>query len=174
MVTKPAVEVIARPGSRLSDDAAQRIFRVASRLPEDQRNADTLLNLAKDPSNEIHDLFVWDDRVAADRYRKNQARHMLRSVYVRVVHNNEIRERPAFYSVKIGEDTKQLRSYVRFTTARDDEQLRRRIMNQVWRDLEALSTKYGQYLEMFQEENPALVDLLKHADRVIDGRDDAA
>jgi hypothetical protein len=43
-----------------------------------------LLNAAQDPASAMHDLFDWDDRIAASKHREEQARYILRSITVMV------------------------------------------------------------------------------------------
>jgi len=47
-------------------------------------DAKDLLAVARPKNSPIHDMFEWDDTTAAERYRVEQARHVLRSVQVRV------------------------------------------------------------------------------------------
>lgn len=49
-------------------------LEVAGRLTPDAVVAD-----ARDPESPLHDAFEWDDREAADRYRTQQARHLISS-----------------------------------------------------------------------------------------------
>lgn len=43
-----------------------------------------VVDLASDPGHELHDRFVWDDSIAASRYRLLQAQGLIRSVKITV------------------------------------------------------------------------------------------
>lgn len=164
-----AVEVFARPGSRISDDAAQRVYREAQRLPETQRTAEQLVEMAKAPGSEIHDLFQWDDQVAAAEYRKDQARHLMRSIHVRVIREEGVEERPAFFSVAIEAEPEQTMAYVRYSAASEEEAFREQILSRARRDFEAFQSRYRHYESLFSEHAPELVEVLRLADRVLEG-----
>lgn len=169
-----AVEVFARPGSRISDDAAQRVFGEAKRLPEDQRTAENLVNVAKDPQSPIHDLFEWDDATAAAEHRREQARRLMRSVRVRIIHEDSVEERPAFVSVRVAEDKSELMAYVRYSPASEEDTLRESILRRAKCDVRAFQARYARYEQIFSSELPELVELLRLADRILDGEDEAA
>jgi len=42
-----------------------------------------VLDAAKDPKNPLHRHITWDDQVAADRYRRDEARSIIRCVDIR-------------------------------------------------------------------------------------------
>jgi len=51
--------------------------------------AEDVVAEAKDPDNALHSVFEWDDTTAAENYRKEQARNLIRSVVVEVVDKKE-------------------------------------------------------------------------------------
>jgi hypothetical protein len=48
------------------------------------RNAETVLEAAKKKKSELHKCFEWDDPTAAEEYRKEQARLVMRMIAVEV------------------------------------------------------------------------------------------
>lgn len=44
--------------------------------------AETVLESARDESSPIHDLFEWDDTVAAEAYRRGQASRVITNIHV--------------------------------------------------------------------------------------------
>lgn len=164
---EPMVEVFARPGSRISNDAAERIFREAQRLPERERTAENLVGLAEDPTSAIHDLFTWSDQEAAKKFREQEARVLMNSVKVRIVTEHEVTERPAFYSVRFEEEPQQMMSYVRYSTAVDDEALAERLVQRAYRDLRSFQMRYAKHRSLFQSAAPELLEILKIADDLV-------
>lgn len=158
------VEVFARRGSRISDDTAERVYREAQRLPETQRTAENLLKLARSPKSEIHDLFIWDDKEAAEKFREEQARHLMRSVQVRVIVEDSVKEYHAFFSVTVEEEEARPMAYVQYQAVSETERFRRQVLSRARRDLDAFRSRYQQYADLFQEEAPEIVEVLKVAD----------
>jgi hypothetical protein len=95
----------AAPGSRLTHSEARVLGETIAALgggitPED------LLKEARKKRSPIHDLFEWDDQVAAEAFRLEQARYFLRSVW-EVPVDRDGREAGdgarAFYAVEISD-----------------------------------------------------------------------
>lgn len=51
--------------------------------------ADTLLNDGRKKSSPFHSHFVWDDTIAAEKYRRRQAQHLLGSLEIMVVYTHK-------------------------------------------------------------------------------------
>ena len=51
---------------------------------------EVVVDRASDPGHVLHDRFVWDDSVAAARYRLVQASGLIRSVQVEVVRSEDV------------------------------------------------------------------------------------
>jgi len=66
--------------SQAIKDELQRLATLYGRLEPKQ-----VIEAARDPASPLHSYFEWDDRVAAERYRENQARTLIRSVTVTIV-----------------------------------------------------------------------------------------
>ena len=60
-------------------DTLQSIYDEHGRL-----DPQLVVDLASDPGHELHDRFVWDDSIAAGRYRLLQAQGLIRSVKITV------------------------------------------------------------------------------------------
>lgn len=55
------------------------------KLQHDNRlTPDDVLGAARKPTNPLHDLFEWDDAVAAEEHRRDQARGIIREVQVKI------------------------------------------------------------------------------------------
>lgn len=82
-------------------DQLQHIYDTHGRL-----TPGLLLDVARDPVNPLHDRFEWDDSVAGEAYRKQQAHALIRSV--RVTYAPATEQEPeksvrAFHAVRDGE-----------------------------------------------------------------------
>lgn len=98
-----------------------------------------LVEVARSKDNILHDLFEWNDEVAAENYRLAQARRLINNLEVIVVSDGESKQVPVFEIVS----TPEHRSYKAITefSTDDAEQVRR----QVVRDISYLRKKLGFY-----------------------------
>lgn len=100
--------------------------------------------VARDERNPLHPAFEWDDVVAAEAYRVDQARYVIRSI--EVVVEPERSEKPvrAFVSVIRGED----RSYTSVSHAMSDPILRQQVLSAAMKEMEAWRTRYAELVEL--------------------------
>ena len=90
---------------------------------------------ASDPSSPLHPHFEWDDQAAAEQYRLDQARGIIRSI--RAV-DDEGASRPAYLSIKQNGRT----SYRSISTVLASHSLREKVLESAMRDLEAWRRRY--------------------------------
>ena len=74
---------------------------------------------ARDPDSPLHDHFDWDDEAAADNWRREQARRLIRSVRL-VIHETQTTVRQVAY-VRDPSKPKDEGGYVSTVTLRDDK-----------------------------------------------------
>lgn len=152
----------AAKGSILTDEQAQtygdHIAKTFSNghlevTPED------VLSDAKRKRSPLHNFFEWEDSVAAEKYRVQQARYMLRSIRV-VVEKEAVEETRAFVPVVIREPEKEPRKvYTTVQYALSDEQLRQQTIEYALKQLENWRNRWNEYTE--------LADALRAVDEVI-------
>lgn len=97
---------------------------------------------AKNNRSPLHRFFEWDDRKAAEHYRLDQARSLIRSVHVEV--DTESGMSRAFISISD-------RGGVSYRTAADvmnSADLQAKILAQAERDLLAFETRYRELTEI--------------------------
>lgn len=92
---------------------------------------------ARDPRHTLHPHFEWDDEVAADAYRLDQARHLIR--LIRVSDDNRDVDPPAFLSVNQG---KAGVSYRTIGDVLNSVTLQDAVLKAAERDLLAFETRY--------------------------------
>ena len=138
-------------GSRLSEEQAQRYGESISKLVElgDGRvSPKVIVDDARNSSSPLHDFFVWDNDLAAEKYRLEQASYLLRSIQVTVKHDDTKTEIRAFHNVvvKITDDVSE-RTYIQIDRALNEEELYQQILEQAMKTLENWKRKYQQYKE---------------------------
>lgn len=168
-VAKVPAEVAANRIAFLSTEMANGIV-TPKMVVDDARPEEALL----------HPAFEWQDDVAAELYREQQARDMLRSITVKVqVAEDEERIIRAFENVKIpvisdqtpiklqvnvGDDVEDgiennigyVSGYKNTLTALQDNTYRRQIMERAAREIQAYIKKYRAYKEICREFDEAI------------------
>lgn len=125
-----------KPGSRLNADPQAAGELCESLAANGGLTARRLLEANRDPAAPLHEVFEWDDAVAAENYREQQAGHVIRSI---VVVREEKAAPPvrAFINIQDGaREYKPLEIVVR------SPDLSAQMMESARRDLEAFRQKY--------------------------------
>lgn len=99
---------------------------------------------AKSKRNPLHSLFEWDDNVAAQNWRVDQARGVIRSVEVVIEATEPAKPVRAFVSVVRDKD----RSYTSVAHAMSDPELRRQVLLTALKELEAWRDRYAELVEL--------------------------
>jgi hypothetical protein len=99
-----------------------------------------LVDVARPEDSPIHELFIWDDELAAEQHRVNQARGIIRSLRVVVIEAEERREQVAFVSVSRAEAPHA--GYASVTRAMSVETTRNVVIQQALRQLHGIRARY--------------------------------
>ena len=105
-----------------------------------------IVRAAKKKSSALHDGFEWDDSIAADKYREEQASYILRHIAVRKPVGKD--EKPVRAFVSVREEGSQ--HYTSLEVAMGDDVLRRQVLEKAWRELQAWRQRYEEYQELAQ------------------------
>lgn len=100
-----------------------------------------VVNEARPKKSPLHPVFEWDDDVAAELYREDQARHLIRSVVI--VSREADDENPehivrAFVHIK----TESASAYTSVGIAMGDESMRQHVLDRAWREIESWRRRY--------------------------------
>lgn len=100
---------------------------------------------AADKTSPLHVAFEWNDRMAARRWREEQARYIIRMIVVRTSDDEDdpstVR---AFVSIRDEEDD---RSFTSIHLAMADPDLRQQILAECRKDLQEVREKYKDLME---------------------------
>ena len=117
----------------------QKIGTALAKIAEQQKGRLTppaVVEAARDTRNPLHKHFEWDDAVAAESYRLDQARMLIRSVAL--VGDGEDDARPAFLSIADKGGT----SYRTVQDVLDSADLQSAVLAAAERDLAAFEKRY--------------------------------
>jgi len=109
-----------------------------------------VLEDARKSSSPLHDGFEWDDSVAAERFRLDQARYILRQIVI--VLEPATDGRPArtirgFVNVEVEDGEKTLKVYTTINHAMSDRELRRQVIARAYKELHQWSERYQKLSE---------------------------
>lgn len=100
------------------------------------------LEAARPLNSPVHDYFDWNDSSAAEKYRLEQARNLIISVYVVADDNNPIRE---FLRVQIG----QQKRYLEHEQVEQNQDLMDQVIAGAKEQLVRWQERYGRYMDYF-------------------------
>lgn len=136
-----------RPGSRINLDA-QKAGEALAKIEKAQNGVvepEMVVEAARDERSPLHPHFEWDDAIAAEHFRTDQARELIRAVTVDISRSNiEPRTIRAFVNVEVGGQ----QGYVSTTTAMSSTDLRRQVISRAWSELEAWRQRHAELTEL--------------------------
>lgn len=103
--------------------------------------AKDVLAAARRPASPLHPHFEWDDSIAAEKYRVDQAGHLIRCITVELPEAKAPTR--AFVSVRRDSD----RSYTSVQHALSDDDLRQQVIEAAWAELEAWRKRHAELIE---------------------------
>jgi len=120
---------------------APEIFNeILTALPEITPEA--VVDSARQHASPIHECFEWNDAIAAEEHRKQQARVMICNLVVVEEGRPDTR---AFVSVQFEEEANR---YVQIDEAFTDEEYRRQVLEQAYSEMESFKRKYHRLKEL--------------------------
>jgi hypothetical protein len=135
-------------GTPIKDKDARAIGRRLEQLHKKhgKLTPEIVLDDARRPRSILHSYFEWDDTTAAEKWRREQARHLIKAVRVIIEAPGEPdREMRAFVHV-VSEERKSL--YLPAIQAMDDVAYRRQVLDRLKKELDDLRNRYGQVLDV--------------------------
>lgn len=123
-----------------ADDAAAELNRI--REKRGSLKPEFVVDESKDKNAVLHNCFTWDNKKAAELWRKEQASALIRNIVCIVVNENVQTEVRAFVNVSSG--TLPDRSYTPITEAILDDTAYKDLLTQAMDDMESFCKKYSQ------------------------------
>jgi len=141
-------------GSKLSDSQA-KVFgkRIDWLMDQNGRSVtpEDLLMDARNAKSPLHKYFEWSDRAAAEQWRLNQARYVLRSISVDVVYaDGNKKTTRAFVNVNrpIGDDEERKSVYVNIESALSDSDMGDQLLEDAVSELDSWRQRYAMLREL--------------------------
>lgn len=107
--------------------------------------SEVVLEDARSRRSPLHKCFEWDDAVAAEKYRLDQAGDLLRSIVVTFKSADRTEKSTrAFVHV----ETQHGRGYTSLAHAMSDADLRKQVIQRAWVELQGWRERYREYEEL--------------------------
>lgn len=135
-----------RSGSRLSIDAqmAGEEIEHLRKKANGQLSPATVVDAARNEKHILHPAFEWDDGVAAERFREDQARGLIGALVVTIKPNGMAKTVRAFVNVQ-QHDTQ---GYTSLAAALSDTDLRQQVVARALEELRLWEERYRDYVEL--------------------------
>lgn len=99
-----------------------------------------IVDLAKDPATELHKLFTWDDTLAAEKWRKQEARLITRHLIIKETIREDAPPARVFSITNKG--------YKQTTLIFQKTDEREMLLRRAWQELRAFKAKYSMLQEL--------------------------
>ena len=120
--------------------AAEVMDRLAE---EDRLNAQELVDESRPEYAPLHSEFEWDDSIAAEKYREEQAGALIRHLVVKIEANNQEYPTRQYFMVQ-----KEANTYEPITAILRDEDKTAMLLEHAKRELQAFKAKYAGLKEL--------------------------
>jgi len=138
------MKVRARAGTPFTDKDAIKISRVFNKIfPSGEVTPDGVLKEASRRSSPLHDYFEWDDTLAANKYRRSQARKMIQSLVVEI-DDIPVRKYVSPIIVEAGKPKK----YYEIQKAMANKSIWDQVLQQALQEANAFRTRYTHLKEL--------------------------
>ena len=116
-----------------------------------------LLKASKAKSSLLHDNFEWDDTTAGKKFRLHQARQMLNAITIQI-DSTRTRE---FQNIIVETKAHKTRKYYQLDQILTNEDLKKRVLSQIVRQLRTMMKRYTTYKEVYQLVNLGYLEELE-------------
>lgn len=131
-----------KPGSRISADPEVAVKELNRLAAEGRLNAETLVDVSRPEDAPLHNEFEWRDDVAAEEWRKQQARCLINCL---VIVDDEKSLEPVRAYVHINESTSNYEPIQKVLCSIDGTEALKRMC---FKELTAFQNKYRNVLAM--------------------------
>jgi len=123
---------------------ANEVFSIS-----DTPTADEIVEMASNPETESYKLFDWDDSVAGPKWRKEQARLVMRVLKVEFVHNEALEEQKEFTPVRLfyGNPVED-KGFVAITTIMENKDMYTQLLERAKMEIKSFRKKYAMLKEL--------------------------
>lgn len=121
-----------------------------------------IVDAARSKDNVMHDLFEWDDKVAGEKYRLNQAGLIMSALIVEKERDKNYGGR-AYVNIESTDELLSKGRYVNYETAMSDDDMRSVVLRNALKELASFREKYKELKEL--EKVFAAIDVVQEENK---------
>lgn len=110
----------------------------------DITNKNVLEYARKNKKSELHKCFEWDDKIASEKYRLNQANYIITSISF-VIQEEPLKKQKIYYSIKTEDENVSKFKNIKNILENDDEYYA--LCNKAKKELENCKNKYNDLIQ---------------------------
>lgn len=140
-------------GSKLNKAEAQQVGEFLERM--ESFTPSDVVAAARPESSPLHQHFTWDDLVAAEKFRIQEARQLVNHIVVVVTVQGKQQETKAFHSIVVDSGDEESVPEHRYTTVRivaKSQDMREQVIQRALTELEGWQARYQQYQDVLSAE----------------------
>lgn len=126
--------------------AADTIKNLQASLGKESITAKELLDASRDENAPLHDCFEWDDSVAAEKFRQEQARRLINGIETVIIAKEPIRTK-LFVNIRPVKPAQE-GGYVTIHQAMVVDDWKRQVLENALKELLSFKKKYAIYSEL--------------------------
>lgn len=138
------------PRSQDPNKVGRELEEIRRESEDGRLTPEAVVERAKDRRSELHSMFEWDDKRAAERFRLSQARTIIHSI--RVLKNTGGAQQVQRLYVHVRKDESAERGYVTIRQASSDEELARQVRVRATQDLRGWLSRYEELTDRIPSE----------------------
>ncbi len=123
-------------------------LEILAEQDNDQIEPVVVVDDARNKLSPLHDLFEWDDSVAAHQHRLAHARLLIRSIEVVIKRDGKKFQTRAFHNVIIKRNDHTERAYAAVERVMSEPELRQQVIEKALKELESWQRRYSEYKEL--------------------------
>ena len=128
--------------------AADTIRDLQIKLGKNSITAKDLLDASRDVNAPLHSCFEWDDSVAAELYRTEQARRIIAGLEITIIKDNNAPIKTRYFLNVQPVTPKKQGEFVAFDVAFNNDDYHKQILHNALNELRAFQRKYRTYREL--------------------------
>ena len=107
-----------------------------------------VVDAARPKKSVLHGLFEWDDKIAGEKWRVEQAKHMIAALVI-VPEEDRNYDKRAYVNIVKRSDNKQAQArYINYENAMSDEEMRETVLQNAKEELAIFREKYKSLSEL--------------------------
>lgn len=136
---------------------AEKVGKIFEQMEKDYGEVTSIrvLEEARPEDSILHPIFEWDDTVAAERYRLEQARKLINNIEIEIEPTSDD-DKPTTITAFVDVGESKRARYVNITTAFQNEEMKEVVFQNALNELKAFEEKYRKFTEfdrLFEEIN---------------------